>query len=84
VSAPRSGASTTISKGRTGNTDLRIDPHLPRNVSRLPGGLLHSNIGGCALFAATCGSSVATAATIGTVALPALEQRGYDRGSMLR
>jgi tripartite ATP-independent transporter DctM subunit len=47
--------------------------------SRLPGGLLHSNIGGCALFAATCGSSVATAATIGTVALPALEQRGYDR-----
>src|SRR5215217_1535564 len=47
-------------------------------LSRLPGGLLHSNIGGCALFAATCGSSVATAATIGTVALPALEQRGYD------
>ena len=30
------------------------------------------------LFAATCGSSVATAATIGTVALPALKDRGYD------
>jgi tripartite ATP-independent transporter DctM subunit len=52
-------------------------------LSRLPGGLLHSNIGGCALFAATCGSSVATAATIGTVALPALEQRGYDRAKSL-
>ncbi|HEY7383279.1 MAG TPA: TRAP transporter large permease [Beijerinckiaceae bacterium] len=52
-------------------------------LSRLPGGLLHSNIGGCALFAATCGSSVATAATIGTVALPALEERGYDRASAL-
>jgi C4-dicarboxylate transporter DctM subunit len=32
----------------------------------------------CALFAATCGSSVATAATIGTVAIPALQKRGYD------
>ena len=37
---------------------------------RLPGGLLHTNIGSCALFAATSGSSVATAATISTVALP--------------
>jgi C4-dicarboxylate transporter, DctM subunit len=52
-------------------------------LARLPGGLLHSNIGGCALFAATCGSSVATAATIGTVALPALEQRGYSRAKSL-
>jgi C4-dicarboxylate transporter, DctM subunit len=52
-------------------------------LARLPGGILHSNIGGCALFAATCGSSVATAATIGTVALPALEQRGYSRAKSL-
>ncbi len=44
---------------------------------RLPGGLLHTNIGACALFAATSGSSVATAATIGTVALPNLDKRGY-------
>jgi tripartite ATP-independent transporter DctM subunit len=44
----------------------------------LPGGLLHTNIGSCALFAATSGSSVATAATIGTVALPSLYQRGYS------
>jgi tripartite ATP-independent transporter DctM subunit len=46
-------------------------------LGRLPGGLLHTNIGCCALFAATSGSSVATAATVGTVALPALGARGY-------
>jgi tripartite ATP-independent transporter DctM subunit len=47
-------------------------------LARLPGGLLHTNIGCCALFAATSGSSVATAATIGTVALPSLHRRGYS------
>jgi C4-dicarboxylate transporter, DctM subunit len=41
-------------------------------LGRMPGGLLHTNIGSCALFAATSGSSVATAATVGTVALPSL------------
>jgi C4-dicarboxylate transporter, DctM subunit len=46
-------------------------------LGRLPGGLLHTGIGCSALFAATSGSSVATAATIGTVALPSLHQRGY-------
>ena len=45
-------------------------------LGRLPGGLLHTNIGCCALFAATSGSSVATAATIGTVALPSLSRHG--------
>lgn len=44
----------------------------------LPGGLMHSNIGSCSLFAATSGSSVATAATIGTVALPQVAKRGYN------
>lgn len=44
----------------------------------LPGGLMHSNIGSSALFAATSGSSVATAATIGTVAVPQIEKRGYN------
>lgn len=44
----------------------------------LPGGLMHANIGACALFAATSGSSVATAATIGTVALPQARTFGYD------
>ncbi len=44
----------------------------------LPGGLMHANTGSCALFAATSGSSVATAATIGTVAIPQIEERGYN------
>lgn len=47
-------------------------------LGRLPGGLLHTNIGCSALFAATSGSSVATAATIGTVALPSLHRRSYS------
>ena len=46
-------------------------------LGRLPGGLLHTNIGTCALFSATSGSSVATAATVGTIALPALGERDY-------
>jgi len=44
----------------------------------LPGGLLHTNTFASALFAATSGSSVATAATIGTVAIPLMEKRGYN------
>jgi tripartite ATP-independent transporter DctM subunit len=47
-------------------------------VPWLPGGLMHSNIAACAMFAATSGSSVATAATIGTVALGEVEKRGYS------
>lgn len=46
-------------------------------LSRLPGGLLHTNIGACSLFAAVSGSSVATAATIGTVALDEFKRRSY-------
>lgn len=49
----------------------------------LPGGLLHTNIGCCAMFAATSGSSVATAATIGTVATPSLNERGYPKAQSL-
>ena len=49
----------------------------------LPGGLLHTNIGCCALFSATSGSSVATAATIGTVAMPTLDARGFDKAKSL-
>lgn len=48
-------------------------------VVRLPGGLLQTNIAGCAVFAAVSGSSVATAASIASVALPQLEERRYDR-----
>ena len=47
-------------------------------LRRLPGGLLHSNIGASAFFAAVSGSSVATAATIGNVAIPILSERKYD------
>ncbi len=46
-------------------------------LGRLPGGLLHTNIATSTLFSATSGSSVATAATVGTIALPALQQYKY-------
>jgi len=52
---------------------------LSKLVRGLPGGLLQTNIAGCALFSAISGSSVATAAAIGTVALPQLDRRGYSR-----
>ncbi|MBB4017554.1 tripartite ATP-independent transporter DctM subunit [Chelatococcus caeni] len=47
-------------------------------LRRLPGGLLHTNIAASSLFAAVSGSSVATAATIGTVAIPTMERYRYD------
>ena len=47
-------------------------------LSWLPGGLMHSNIGACTMFAAISGSSVATAATIGTVAVEQIGRRGYN------
>ncbi|HVX99692.1 MAG TPA: TRAP transporter large permease subunit [Pseudorhodoplanes sp.] len=47
-------------------------------VSWLPGGLMHSNIVACALFAAISGSSVATAVTIGTVALGEIRKHRYN------
>jgi len=47
-------------------------------LSWLPGGLLHANIGTATLFSATSGSSVATAATIGTVAIPQGKEMNYD------
>lgn len=62
---------------RAGVTD-RMYEALSAWLSRLPGGLLHTNIGASAVFAAISGSSVATAATIGTVALPVLKERRYS------
>lgn len=47
-------------------------------VSWLPGGLMNANIGASALFSATSGSSVATAATISTLALPEQRKSGYN------
>ena len=61
---------------RSGIAD-RMFGDLSAWLGRLPGGLLHTGVGCSALFAATSGSSVATAATIGTVALPSLHKRGY-------
>jgi len=58
---------------------FRIYRGLSKLVCIVPGGLLQTNIAGCALFAAISGSSVATAAAIGSVALPQLIQRGYHR-----
>ena len=48
-------------------------------VGHWPGGLAVATILSCAFFAAISGSSVATAATIGTVAIPEMINRGYDR-----
>ncbi len=48
-------------------------------VGHWPGGLAVATIISCAIFAAISGSSVATAATIGTVAIPAMIKRGYDK-----
>ncbi len=44
---------------------------------RLPGGLLHTNVVGCAIFAAVSGSSAATLTTVGKMSIPELRQRGY-------
>ncbi len=52
-------------------------------LGKLPGGLLHSNILSCSIFAAMSGSSLATAATIGTIAIPELKKRGYERTIVL-
>ncbi len=43
----------------------------------LPGGLLHSNIAGCTIFAAVSGSSAATLSTVGKMSIPELRKRGY-------
>lgn len=51
---------------------------MARWLSWLPGGLMHSNVGVSAVFAATSGSSVVTAATIGTVALPQAAKFQYN------
>ena len=61
----------------------RIYQGASRLLSWVPGGLLHSNIGACSLFAAISGSSAATAATISTVATPSLIKRHYDRKLLL-
>lgn len=58
---------------------FRVYRGLSKLVARIPGGLLQTNIAGCAVFASISGSSVATAASIGSVALPQLLSRNYSR-----
>jgi tripartite ATP-independent transporter DctM subunit len=48
-------------------------------VSGIPGGLLQANIAACTIFAACSGSSVASAATIGSVGYPEISKRGYSK-----
>jgi C4-dicarboxylate transporter, DctM subunit len=52
-------------------------------MRRWPGGLLHTNIAACAVFSAISGSSVATAATMGSVALPYFEKKTYNQRMVL-
>jgi C4-dicarboxylate transporter DctM subunit len=52
-------------------------------LSWLPGGLMHANIGASTLFSATSGSSVATAATVGTVAIPQIAKNNYNESLFL-
>ncbi len=46
-------------------------------MRKLPGGLLHTNIAGCTIFAAVSGSSAATLTTVGKMSIPELRSRGY-------
>ena len=50
---------------------------------RIPGGLLHTNIAVCTLFGAVSGSSLSTAAAVGSVAYPEMSKRGYDKDTIV-
>ncbi len=52
-------------------------------LARLPGGLIHVNILGCAIFAAISGSSAATVATVGKMSIPELRKRKYPESFLL-
>jgi tripartite ATP-independent transporter DctM subunit len=52
-------------------------------LSRLPGGLIHVNVLGCAIFAAISGSSAATVATVGKMSIPELRKRNYPEKILL-
>ena len=52
-------------------------------MQALPGRLLHTNVVGCAIFAAVSGSSAATCATIGKMTLPELQRRGYPENMVI-
>ncbi len=52
-------------------------------LARLPGGLIHVNVVGCAIFAAISGSSAATVATVGKMSIPELRKRKYPEKLLL-
>ena len=52
-------------------------------LSKLPGGLIHVNVLGCAIFAAISGSSAATVATVGKMSIPELRKRNYPENLLL-
>ena len=52
-------------------------------LARLPGGLIHVNVLGCAIFAAISGSSAATVATVGKMSIPELRKRNYPENFLL-
>ncbi|MGD9944580.1 MAG: TRAP transporter large permease, partial [Burkholderiaceae bacterium] len=61
---------------RSGLAEKMFDA-LDKWVGHVPGGLMHTNVAASALFAATSGSSIATAATVGTVSIPNMHKHGY-------
>jgi C4-dicarboxylate transporter DctM subunit len=63
---------------QSGISDLAYDA-ITKWMGRVPGGLAHSNIGACGLFAAISGASTVCAAAIGSFAIPAMNKRGYGR-----
>ena len=52
-------------------------------MARLPGGLMHTNIVGCTIFAAVSGSSAATLTTVGKMSIPELRKRGYPETAVI-
>lgn len=65
------------------NISARLFEGLAPFVSRIPGGLMHTNVAGSTLFAAVSGSSAATTATVGKITTVELKGRGYDESLSL-
>ena len=52
-------------------------------MAKLPGGLIHTNIVGCTVFAAVSGSSAATLTTVGKMSIPELRRRNYPENMVI-
>ncbi|MCH3959737.1 MAG: TRAP transporter large permease subunit [Selenomonas sp.] len=72
--------SQILLKGKVGNDLFELGS---KWLGHLPGGLGIATIFACAIFAAISGSSVATAVTIGAMAIPEMLKRGYERTTVL-